>query len=157
MDSKELKHWQNEIGISNITNMESSIVNKILLSPTQTFFAKSARDLQKDLIVLARYRMFIMREVGIIKSQLDCYNRKLEQRIGLIASQQNAQAKEERRALAIQHDDKAGEYMVKINTLEIKYNQLKPISEGIQEFINKLHRLEWEKSEEEKTENKIRD
>jgi len=157
MDSKELERWQKEIGISYITNMESSIVNEILSSPTQVFIAKSARDLQKDLIVLARYRMFIIKEVGTIKSQLDCYSKKLEQRIGLISSKQNAQAKEERRALAIQHDDKAGEYMIKIDDLEIKYNQLRSIPDGIQEFINKLHRLEWEKSEETKAENKIRD
>ncbi len=157
MNNEELTQWQNRTGLSKVTNMESSIVNEILTTPSNVFLAKSPRDLQKDLIVLSRYKMFIIKEIGLVKSKLDLFNRKLEHQINLTASKQNAQAKDERRALATQHDEKASGYMKDIEGLEIKYNQLKAFPDGIQGFIDNLRRLEWEKSEEIKAENKIND
>ncbi len=157
MNNEELTQWQNKIGLSKVTNMESEHVNQILTTSSDVFLAKSPRDLQKDLIVLARYRMFIIKEMGLVKSKLDLYNRKLEYQINLTASKQNAPAKDERRALATQHDEKASGYMKEIENLEIKYNQLRSFPDGIQGFIDNLRRLEWEKSEEIKAESRIND
>lgn len=157
MKKDELDKWQNEIGISAMDNIESSEVNKILSIPSGKLHSTDKKELQHYLIVLSRYKMFLLRELGVLKSKIDVYSDKLEQEISLSASKYNAPAKEERRALAIQNDKVVQEYRERLEEVQIKHTQLKHLPDGIQEFINKIDRLEYRKANEHKEEGKIND
>ena len=154
---KALSKWQEEIGLSRITNIDDSEVNKILDKSSTALLWTEPRDLQFYLIVLARYRMFLIKEIGVLKSKIDYYVGKLETQISGSASRQNAPTKEERRALANQNDPKVEEITNKLELLQIKYTQLKDMPNGLQEFINKIDRLEHRKTQEMEAEGKLKD
>lgn len=155
--NSSLAEWQDSTGLSRLKNIESSEVFKILEMPSSTLIVTDVRELQRYLIILARYRMFLAKELGDLKSKLDLNNRRLNHRIDLVSSRQIAHTGPERRALAIQTDDKVGEYMRKVTEYEEKYNKLRGFPDAVQEFINQISRLEYRLSNEKKVEDNIRD
>ncbi len=149
--------WQAKMGISAITNVDESEVNTILSLNSNKIFSMDVRKLQYYLLVLSRYKLYILKELGILKSRIDILSRKLEVTIDAAASKYSAQAKNERRALAMQHNDQVGVLMEKLEAEEIKYTQLKNLPDGIQSFIDKIDRVEYRKSNEKKVEDRIND
>lgn len=154
---EEINKWRNDTGIVNIKNIDSSDVNKILEMPSRQLASMDAKELQHFLIVLSRYKMFLVKNLGELRSQLEFYNELLENQISLSSSRQHANTKEERRALAIKSDSKIGEYSEKISCIKIKYNELFGIPDAIQTFIDSINRLEYRKANNLKMEGKLHD
>lgn len=149
--------WQKELGISSMNNIDSVTVNEIMEMPAPHIEELPLRDLQVILIALSRYKMFLVREIGLLKAKLDTRTRRLDIAVNLAAAKSNASSKDERRAYALSHDANVGELLTNIEEIEAKYSQLRNLPDAVQGFIDKIDRLEYRKANEYRTEEKLHD
>ena len=152
MHKEKYLKWVEETGIGHIKNIDAPEINSILEKPSREFDNSTPETLRHYMVVMQRYRLFLIREIGILRSKIDILNRRIEVQVSATASKYQAASQSERKALAYQSDPKIVDWLEELEDCQTKYSQIVGLPEGLQGFIDKIDRIEYRKCFKDRTE-----
>ena len=144
---EQIEEWQSTMGINAISK-DTSEVSKILAMAPSEVEGSSVGELRHYLLTLSYYKVFLVWQVGQIKSYVDYYGSKLNYKCDSLSGTYQAYSREERQALAIKNDPQLLTIFDKLQEYQLKYNQLRNLPDAIQVLMDKIDRLEFRKSKE---------